>query len=79
MRRGKFKPERWRLAQELASRGYTVCRAAREIGIHHATAIYIAQRMGFRFAGSMKGKYVRRTTKPETMGRVERMMRLACR
>lgn len=75
MRRGKFNPERWRLAQELASQGYTVCRAAREIGIHHATAIYIAQQMGFRYAGSMKGKYLR----SETTGRVEKLMRLACR
>ena len=75
MRRGKFKPERWRLAQELASQGYTVCQAAKEIGIHHATATYIAQQMGFRFAGSMKGKYLR----SETLGRVERMMRLAAR
>lgn len=73
MRRGKFKPERWRLAQELASRGYTVCRAAREIGIHHATAIYMAQRMGFKWGFSLKGKYPRRK---ESTERVERMMYL---
>jgi predicted transcriptional regulator len=77
MRRGKFRPERWTRAQELASEGYTVTRAAQVLGIHHATAIYIAQRMGFKFAASQKGKYLRRPA--ETMGRVEKMMRLACK
>jgi hypothetical protein len=73
MRRGKFNPERWKRARELAAQGYTVCAGARLIGIHHATAIYIAEQMGFKWAGSMKGKYPRQ----ETMGRVEKLMRLA--
>ncbi len=77
MRRGKFKPERWTRAQELASEGYTVTRAAQLLGIHHATAIYIAQQMGFKWPGR---RGVRTKLQPvETVGRVEKMMRLACK
>jgi len=78
MRRGKFNPERWLRAQELASQGYTVTRAAQMLGIHHATAIYISRRMGFRWIAGHRGK--RSKPQPaETVGRVEKMMRLACR
>jgi len=77
MRRGKFNPERWTRAQELASQGYTVTRAAQMLGIHHATAIYISRRMGFKWPGR---RGVRTKPAPaETVGRVEKMMRLACR
>ena len=67
--------ERWLKAKELADKGYSVTEAAREIGIHHTTAIYISRRMGF--------KWYSQKTNPrpaqETVGRVERMMRLACK
>lgn len=66
--------ERWRKARSLAAQGYTVVRASREIGINHSTAIYIAKQMGFKWAPSLKGRYLR-----EPMERVERMMRLASR
>ena len=74
MRRGKFSFERWQKARELAEQGYTVTAAARILGIHHSTAIYISRRMGF--------KWYSQKTNPrpvETVGRVERMMRLAAK
>lgn len=77
IRGSKLDKTRWLKAEELAKKGYTVCAGAKILGIHHATAIYIARRMGFKWAGSMRGRYPRPVQ--ETMGRVERMMRLAAR
>ena len=75
IRGSKLDKTRWLKAEELAKKGYTVCAGARILGIHHATAIYIARRMGF--------KWYSQKTNPrpaeETVGRVERMMRLAAR
>ena len=70
------KIEAWSRAPELAKKGYTVCAGAREMGVNHATAIYIAKQLGFEWAPSLKGRYARRREPDE---RVERMMRLACK
>lgn len=73
---GNHTGELWQRARELADHGCTVTQGARILGIHHTTAIYIARRMGFEWANANKG---RSAGKQETVGRVERMMRLAGR
>ena len=76
MRRGKFQPERWRRAQELAEQGVYLTEATRQIGIHWSTGIYISRRMGFKWPRRC-AEFKR--NKPEPAERVERMMRLACK
>lgn len=67
--------ERWKRVKELAEQGYSISETARELGIHHTTAIYIGRKMGFQWKTDQRVS--RRPT--ETVGRVERMMRLAAR
>jgi hypothetical protein len=73
MRKGKFQPERWQRAKSLAEQGIYLKEACRRIGIHHATGIYISRQMGFTWPRVTEY----RSGKQETVGRVERMMRLA--
>ena len=49
MRLGKFDPERWERAKELAEQGCWLSEAARILKIHHTTAIYISRQMEFKW------------------------------
>jgi len=49
VRLGKFDPERWERAKELAEQGCWLSEAARILKIHHTTAIYISRQMGFKW------------------------------
>jgi len=75
MRKGKFDRTRWEKARALAEQGVPLTEACRKIKIHHATGIYISRQMGFKWP-SIRDSRRRRSEKPETVGRVERMMRL---
>ena len=92
MRRGKFDPERWNRAKELAEQGCWLSEAARIMRIHHTTALYIARKMGFKwppcparyshfkpykFATPKKPVAKQEQVSNEPAEYVERLMRLA--
>ena len=93
MRVGKFDPERWERAKELAEQGCWLSEAARILKIHHTTALYISRQMGFkwppcpeRYAHFKPWKYAIKKTvhserrlpvSSESVAYVERLMRLA--
>jgi hypothetical protein len=90
-RRSKENPLDWQRAKELAERGCWESEAARIMGIHHTTALYIARKMGFEWAPSPRrsgfcGEEFRRLRRkkpvsinrplPKTVGGSERIERM---
>ena len=79
----------WSEAQELAAKGYWQSKAARKLGIHHTSAMYISRQMGFEWAPAPQAlpplnryETAPRITKPVVAERdeqVERMLELARR
>lgn len=51
MDRGHGRPIRvdWNHAKQLAEQGYFASKAARKLGVHHTTMLYIARKLGFKW------------------------------